>query len=150
MVNREDYPDDVRRVKDAMDLHAVAGAHGYAVFNLGTGKPVTNNTYPSRAAARKSAEKYTMDALLILEISPDGMPYNEAQAVLNYERNLFKATGGRTPDHFETEENSGLLSMPHRGFDRARMIRQLQKGQPLVPDSIPYGNLPSMKPLKRG
>jgi hypothetical protein len=140
-LERLKWPDPVLRIKDAMDLHAVAGGSGYAVFSLQTGKQLSNSTFPSRATARKHAEKRTMDHLLILEISPDGMPYREADACLRYERTLISA-GVRTPDVFETEENSGLLSMPRMPSDRQRMARQLIKGKPETPDGVPYGNLP--------
>lgn len=137
-----DYPDDVKRVKDAMDMHAVAGGYGYAVFSLQTGIPVTNDLYPSRGDARRMAARKTQDHLLILEVSPDGMPYNEAQACLNYERTLI-ARGFRSPDSLETAENSGLLSIPRTKHDKQRMIRQLASGKPLLPEGLPYGNLPS-------
>ena len=147
MSKRESWPDPVLRVKDAMDFHAtvmhegiVAG--GFAVFSLQTGIPVTNDLYPSRGAARRIAEKSTTDALLIIEAQPDGMTYREADAVLRYERTLF-AQGFRTPDEFETEENSGILSMPRTGYDRARMIKQLVSGKQITPDNRPYGNLPA-------
>lgn len=137
------WPDPVLRIKDEMDLHAVAGGKGYCAFNLQTGKPLSRgNTFPSRAAARRNAEKRTMDHLLILEVQPDGMAYREADAVLRYERTLI-AAGVRTPDHFETEENSGLLSMPRTKHDRERMIKQLVSGKPLYPAGTEYGNLPA-------
>lgn len=136
------YPDPVLRVKDMMDLHAIGGGRGYVPFSLQTGVPVTRNaTFPSRKAARKYAEKRTTDALLILEIQPDGMTYREAEAVLKYERSLY-SMGIRTPDVLETEENSGALSMPRTKFDRQRMAQQLLSGTPLTPEGIPYGNLP--------
>jgi hypothetical protein len=136
-----DWPDDVKRVKDAMDLHAVTGDHGYAVFRLATGEPVTRDAYPSRADARRMAERKTRDPLLILEIQPDGMPPNEAAAVLKYERTL-RDMGWRTPDTLETEQNSGILSMPRTRHDRKRMAAQLIKGTPLYDPATPYGNLP--------
>lgn len=136
------WPDDVKRVKDEMDFHAVAGAHGYAVFSLADGRPLTHDAYPSRARARISGEKITQDFLLILEIQPDGMPYNEAAAVLKYERTLNSA-GYRSPDSLETEQNSGVLSMPRTKRDMRRMARQLISGKPLLPEGLPYGNLPS-------
>lgn len=142
-LERLKWPDPVLRIKDEMDLHAVAGGSGYCAFNLQTGKPMSRgNTFPSRAAARRNAEKRTMDHLLILEVQPDGMPYQEADAVLRYERAMISA-GIRTPDQFETEENSGLLSMPRQASDRARMMRQLQTGKPLYPADVPYSNLPA-------
>src|SRR5882762_10285596 len=133
-----EWPDPVKRVKDAMDLHALAmmageTAGGYAVFRLTDGVPVTMLLYPSRGEARKDAQKHTSDHLLIVQAQPDGMPANEADAVLRYERVLISA-GVRTPDVFETEENSGLLSMPRNRHDRRRMAAQLKKGKPLYPD----------------
>lgn len=144
------YPDPVLRVKDEMDMHAVAitqggyefagTGYGYAVFSLQTGIPVTHDLYPSRGDARRIAERKTTDALLILQVQPDGMPYREAEAVLKYERGLY-AAGMRTPDYMETEENSGLLSMPRTKHDQARMARQLLAGRPLTPEGVAYSNL---------
>jgi hypothetical protein len=137
------WPDPVLRIKDEMDLHAVAKGSGYCAFNMRTGKPISRgNTFPSRAAARRNAEKKSMDHLVILQIQPDGMTYREADAVLRYERTLVSA-GVRTPDQFETEDNSGMLSMPRTSYDRARMIQQLVSGKPLYPAEVPYGNLPA-------
>ena len=142
-LERLKWPDPVLRIKDEMDLHAVAKGRGYCAFNLQTGKPLSRgNTFPSRAAARRNAEKKTMDHILILEVQPDGMPYHEADAVLRYERTLI-AAGVRTPDSLETEENSGLLSMPRTKNDRKRMIRQLVTGKPLYPADVDYSNLPA-------
>lgn len=146
------WPDPVLRVKDAMDIHAIAMKEGvieggYAVFRLTDGVPVTPDLYPSRGAARRMAERKTTDHLLIIEAAPDGMPYNEANACFVYERALVSA-GVRSPDSLETENNSGLLSMPHNRHDRRRMAAQLKKGKPLYPESVPYGNLPSF--LRKG
>jgi len=141
MTERDQWPDPVRRVKDTMDMHAVAGGFGYVAFNLTDGRPYTG-TYPSRGAARRNAEKSTMDHLLIIEVQPDGMTYREASAVLQYERTLI-SMGHRSPDSLETEENSALLSMPRTKQDRRRMARQLVSGKPLMPEGLPYGNLPS-------
>jgi hypothetical protein len=140
-LERLKWPDPVLRVKDCMDLHAVAGGRGYVAFSLQTGVPMSPFSFPSRGLARKEAEKATMDHLLILEIQPDGMPYKEAAAVLQYERTLI-SQGVRTPDVFETEENSGMLSMPRTRHDRRRMAAQLRKGKPEVPANVAYGNLP--------
>jgi hypothetical protein len=142
-LERLKWPDPVLRVKDEMDMHAVAGGFGYVAFKLRNGKPVTHNTYPSRGKARFHAERKTREPLLILEVQPDGMPYKEAACVLQYERTL-QASGVRTPDEFETEENSGMMSMPRTSFDRARMIAQLRAGKPLYPADQPYGNTPSL------
>lgn len=141
-LEREKWPDPVRRIKDEMDLHALAKGRGYVPFSLQDGRPIQHQSFPSRAAARKYAEKRTTDHLLILEIQPDGMTYKEADACLRYERTLI-AAGYRSPDSLETEENSGLLSMPRTKYDRKRMAKQLLSGRPLVPEGMPYGNLPS-------
>jgi hypothetical protein len=141
-LERLKWPDPVLRVKDTMDLHAVAGGRGYVAFSLQDGKPQSPFAFPSRGLARKEAEKHTTDHLLIIEIQPDGMPYKEAAAVLQYERTLI-SQGVRTPDEFETEQNSGLLSMPRTRHDRRRMIAQLKKGKSAaLPADVPYGNLP--------
>lgn len=144
-----DCPDDVKRIKDEMDLHAIAGGHGYAVFSLQTGIPITHDLYPSRRDARRMAERKTTDALLILEVQPDGMPPNEAAAVLQYERALYSA-GIRTPDSLESEENSGVLSMPRNRHDRRAMAAQLKAGKPLYPAEVSYGNLPQFRKVNRG
>lgn len=138
------WPDPVLRIKDAMDLHALGGGSGYVAFKLTDGTPLTVSPQPSRAAARKYASRYTMDHLLILEIQPDGMPYREASAVLQYERTLI-SQGVRTPDSLESEANSGLLSMPRTTADRRRMAAQLRSGKPLVPDGRAYGNHPAFR-----
>jgi hypothetical protein len=153
MSQRDKWPDPVKRVKDEMDYHATVimagGDRGYAVFSMQDGRPITHDLYPSRARARQSAEKLTTDYLLILEAQPDGMPYNEADAVLKYERSLNSA-GMRSPDALETGENSGLLSMPRNRHDRRRMAKQLITGRPLYHESVSYGNLPNLESLKRG
>jgi hypothetical protein len=125
------------------------GERGYAVFSMQDGRPLTHDLYPSRARARQAGEKLTADFLLILEAQPDGMPFNEAAAVLHYERQLNNA-GMRTPDSLETEENSGVLSMPRNRHDRRRMAKQLITGKPLYHESVSYGNLPNLQQLKKG
>jgi hypothetical protein len=153
MSERDQWPDPVRRVKDEMDMHATVimegGERGYAVFSMQDGRPITHHLYPSRGAARRDAEKHTTDYLLIIEAQPDGMPYREADAVLRYERTL-NNMGARTPDVLETEENSGLLSMPRNRHDRRRMARQLVTGRPLYHESVSYGNLPNLASLMKG
>ena len=157
-IERDRWPDPVKRVKDEMDFHAVAISAGgiglsdqstypYAVFSMQDGRPITHDTYPSRAEGRRICEKLTTDFLLILQVSPDGMFYNEANAVLLYERGL-NQMGVRSPDSLESEENSGILSMPRNRHDRRAMAAQLKKGKPLYPDHVTYGNLPSLRRAK--
>jgi len=143
-LERLKWPDPVLRIKDVMDMHAVAGSFGYVAFSLQTGKSLTGPWHTSRRSARREAEKKTADHLLILEIQPDGMTYREADAVLRYERALASA-GIRTPDSLESEENSGILSMPRNRHDRRAMAAQLRRGKPLYPAHVSYGNLPSLK-----
>lgn len=154
-IERDRWPDPVRRVKDEMDLHSVAimaggielsanSTYPYAVFSMQDGRPISHDTYPSRAEGRRICEKLTTDFLLILQVSPDGMPYNEADAVLRYERSL-NTMGVQSPDSLETEENSGVLSMPRNRHDRRAMAAQLKKGKALYPDHVTYGNLPSLR-----
>jgi hypothetical protein len=141
-LERLKWADPVLRVKDEMDMHALAGGYGYAVFSMQDGRPITHDTYPSRADARRMAEKRTTDFLLILEVQPDGMPYREADACLKYERQL-NSMGYRSPDVLEDEANSGLLSMPRTPHDRRRMAKQLVSGKQITPDDTPYGNIPA-------
>lgn len=143
-LERLKWPDPVLRVKDAMDLHALAGmAHRYAVFSMQDGRPITMDTYVSRAEARRFASRKTQDLLLIIEVLPDGMPYNEANAALKYERTL-NNIGVQSPDTLEDEANSGALSMPRNRHDRRRMAKQLKTGSPLYHPGISYGNLPNL------
>jgi hypothetical protein len=137
------WPDPVRRVKDQMDLHALAGGYGYCAFSMEDGRPITPDCYPSRAVARRYARRRTQDLLLIIEVQPDGMTYREANAVLMYERTL-NNMGVQSPDTLEDEANSGALSMPRNRHDRRRMAAQLKSGKALYPEYIPYGNLPTL------
>jgi hypothetical protein len=136
------WPDDVRRVKDAMDLHAVAGSYGFAVIALADGKPLDNTAYPSWKDAVKAA-KWDRDNYMYLEIQPDGMSYEEAEAVLNYARTIHKL-GYRIPS---PDWDAGPLasSMPMHPRDRRRMARQLASGRPLYPHETPYSNLPQYR-----
>jgi hypothetical protein len=152
-LERAKWPDPVLRVADEMNMHASAHVMGepmgFAVFAMTDGRPLTHDLYPSRARARQAAEKITSDFLLIVEAQPDGMPFREADAVIKYERSLNTA-GFRTPDALETEENSGVLSMPRNRHDRRRMGRQLITGKPLYHESVSYGNLPNLSNLMNG
>lgn len=138
----EKISDEAKRILDAMSLHAIAGSHGYFACKLSDGRPVTNDVYPSRGTARRFAEKITSDPLVILEVQPDGGSAKGCQAALDYERVLY-SRGFRTPDSLETEENSGLLSVPEFAHDRNRMIRQLVAGKPLVSPEVTVSNLPA-------
>lgn len=136
LTERDTWPDDVRRVKDEMDMHAVAGARGWVAFHLADGRPLDHTAYPVRILAVKAA-KWDRDNYMYAEIQPDGMPYREASAVLKYARSLHEA-GWRIPDpEFDYD-----ASMPRTAADRKRMARQLVSGKPLSPQHITT-NLPS-------
>lgn len=133
--------DAAKRIKDEMDLHALAGVSGWAVFALADGRPLDHTAYESWRAAVKGA-KWDRDNYLFLEIQPDGMPsVREAQAVLQYARLIHKL-GYRIPS---PDWDAGPLasSMPHNPRDRAVMGRQLATGRPLVPQGFAMSNLPS-------
>ncbi len=90
------YTDDARRMADAMNLHAVAKAKGWAVFALLDGKS-DNTAYETLDDAHRST-KWRRDDYLYLEIPAGGVNNPaEMQACLDYARALHKA-GYRLPD----------------------------------------------------
>lgn len=134
------WPDDVKRVKDEMDMHAVAGASGFAVLALADGRPLDHTAYPSWSEAVKAA-KHDRDRYMFLEIQPDGMPYREADAALKYAR-IIHSMGHRIPSP-DWQAGPMASSMPHQPRDRALMARQLASGKPLLPAGFAMSNLPS-------
>lgn len=134
-------PDCVKRVKDEMDLHALAGDHGWAVFALADGKPLDHVAYPTWSAAVRAA-KGDRDNCMFVEIPPDGFPsYRHAAAPLHYARTLSRA-GYRIPS---PDWHAGPLasSMPLQPRDRRLMARQLASGRPLLPEGWAMSNLSS-------
>jgi hypothetical protein len=139
-IERTKWPDDVKRVKDEMDMHAVAGSYGYVVIALADGKPLDHAAYPTWGEAVRAA-KWDRDNYMFLEIQPDGMPYREAQAVLKYARTIHQL-GHRIPSP-EWAAGPLVASMPDKPWDRKRMMKQLKSGKPL--DPIGYSNFPVKK-----
>lgn len=135
---RAKWPDDVRRIKDEMDMHAVAGSFGWVSFALATGEPLDHTAYPTWNDAVKAA-KWDRDNYFNLEIQPDGMPYREADAVLRYARGI-SAMGYRIPDPDWKDYEASV--MPRTRNDRRLARKQLRSGRPLIPADVPYGNLP--------
>lgn len=138
---RDKWPDDVKRVKDEMDMHAVAGSYGYVAIHLSDGSALDHTAYPTWNDAVKAAG-WDRDNFMYPEIKPDGMPYREANAILEYARTIHKM-GHRIPtpewqDHEATQ-------MPRMTHDRIRAAAQLKTGTPLIPSDVPYGNLPFMR-----
>jgi hypothetical protein len=142
MTNHIDYPDDVKRLKDEMDFHATIGNHGWVVCSMADGRPLNHTAYPEWTdAARARSKRVDEHTWMILEIQPDGMPLNEAQAVLKYERTLHDA-GYRSPSP-DWEAGPLASSMPRTKFDQNRMIHQLSTGKKIVEGTnLPNGLVP--------
>lgn len=91
------YTDDARRMADVMNLHAVAGARGWAVFALADGRSPDMTPYPDISDAYR-AMRWDRDRYLYLQIPAGGVADPaEMQACLDYARALHKA-GARLPD----------------------------------------------------
>lgn len=131
MTEREKWPDDVKRVKDVMDLHAVLGNAGWVVIALADGSPLDYIAYETWSDAVRAA-KWDRDHYIFLEIQPDGTSYNEAAAVLRYARALYDG-GYRIPSP-DWEAGPMASSMPRTLHDQNRMKRQLISGVPLYPE----------------
>lgn len=132
--------DAAKRIKEAMDLHAIASDHGWAVCHLADGKPMDHTAYPTWQAAVKAA-RWDRDNFMYLEIQPDGMPLQEAIAVLKFAR-FVHSQGWRIPD----PTFNMPPGMPAQRRDRALMARQLVSGKPLVPEGYALSNLPAERP----
>lgn len=139
---RSRWDDEVLRIKDEMDMHAVLKQSGWVIFSLNNGAPLDHFPYETWNDAVRAA-KWDRDNYIYLEIQPDGMTFREARAVLDYARTLSRA-GYRIPSP-EWESGPMTASMPMQPGDRVRMIRQLKSGKPLLPDDIPYSNLPGFR-----
>lgn len=136
-----DWPDPVKRIKDEMDMHAAAHARGYVAIKLEDGSPLDHTAYPTWGEAVKAA-KWDRDRYAFLEIQPDGMPYHEAAAVLDFARKLY-AGGYRVPS--PEWDSHQAAAMPRTANDRKRAAKQLISGKPLYPSHVPYGNLPGLR-----
>jgi hypothetical protein len=139
MNSAQDWPDDVKRVKDEMDYHAVLGHFGWVAFKLADGSPVDHTAYETWNDAVRAA-KWDRDRYMFLELQPDGMTYAAAKAVLDYARTLSKM-GFRIPS--PDADFGQAMSMPYRPRDRRVMARQLASGKPLYPQGFVASNLPS-------
>ena len=135
------WPDPVRRIKEEMDFHATMHERGFVAFKLEDGSPLDHTAYPTWNDAVKAA-KWDRDRYAFLEIQPDGMPFNESAAVLDFARKLY-AGGYRIPS--PEWDNHQAAAMPRNAFDRKRAAKQLITGKPLYPAHVPYGNLPAIR-----
>ena len=115
--------DDAKRVSDEMNMHAVAGSHGWAVFRLSDGSPVDHNVYPSRRSAI-IAMKHDSANFMYLEIDPDGMLAKYAQTCLDFQRMLRDSLGYQFADpDFDFDS-----TMPILVSDRQKTIAHLGSG----------------------
>jgi len=124
-----------------MDMHALLKQRGWVAFKLEDGSALDHACYPTWNEAVKAA-KWDRDRFFYLEVQPDGMPYKEASAVLDFARKLY-AGGYRIPNPEWTDHMAS--TMPLQPHDRKRALRQLISGKPLLSPDIPYGNLPNMR-----
>jgi hypothetical protein len=123
------YSDDARRMADTMNLHAVAGSRGWAVFALADGRSPGNTAYDDISDAHR-AMKWDRDRYLYLQIPAGGVnDPAEMQGCLDYAR-VLSQMGYRLPDPRD-------FHAPDRGFpvhqppgmrvDWARQIRELTR-----------------------
>lgn len=119
--------DAAKRMSDAMNLHAVARAKGWAVFALADG--TTDHTpYETYEDALRS-RTWNRDRYVYLQIQPDGMPAGIAQRYLDYAR-MLQDNGARMPD--PRDFNAGDAQFPYHvppalRRDWGRQIRNLAK-----------------------
>jgi hypothetical protein len=123
------YSDAAARMADAMNLHAVAKAKGWAVFALEDGRS-DRTPYDTYDDALRSA-KWDRDRFLYLQIPAGGvMDPAEMQGVLDYARALQKM-GARMPD--PRDFNAGDRDFPYhqppvlRGDWRAQILALAKK-----------------------
>lgn len=118
-----EYSDAAKRISAEMNMHTIAGKTGeWAAFSIADGRPTIHATYETRIDAVK-AMRWDRDNYLYLQVSPDGMGPNEAEAVLKYARFLH-SRGWRLPDpEFDYD-----ASMPTFSWDRRDYARHLVSG----------------------
>lgn len=122
------WPDEVKRLKYAMDTHAVAGSRGWVAFRLADGTSPDNHTvYETRVEAVRH-QNWDRDNMIYLEIIPGGMPYGEAEAVLQFARALHNA-GFRIP----SPDYDFDPTMPYQTSDRKKKIAHLASGGKYYP-----------------
>jgi hypothetical protein len=122
------WPDDVKRIKHAMDTHAVAKSVGWVAFRLADGTSPDSNTVYERRVDCVKHQGWDRDNVIYLDIQPDGMSFGEAEAVLSFARSLHDA-GFRIPNpEFDFDP-----VMPHQTADRRKKIAHLASGGKYFP-----------------
>lgn len=126
-------PDELKRIQDEMNMHAVSGASGYAVFAIADGVPMDHTPYETYRDALK-AMRWNRERYFVIEIQPDGMNAREAAAVLGYAR-FCHSLGGWVPAPDEADLMPAPGTIPAFSRDRRLMARQLATGR-RVPDHL--------------
>ena len=104
-------------------MHTLAGSVGrWAAFRMSDGHPVSNSAFASREVAVAVAG-WDRDTTVYLEVQADGMEPEEAQACLDFQRQLHDA-GFRIPDPSFAFD----ISRPKFPWDRAKTIAHLASG----------------------
>jgi hypothetical protein len=115
------YPDDAKRIADAMTMHTVLGHSGmWCAFALADGRSPDNTAYPTRDEA-VMYQRWDRDNYVYLMVQPDGMHPKEAEAFLRYARALHDK-GFRLPD---PENLDKIPTMPLTKQDQREQIRAL-------------------------
>jgi hypothetical protein len=123
------YPDEARRMSDAMNLHALAGMRSkWVCFALADGtSPDGNTVYDTREEAI-IFRRWDRDNYIYLQVQADGMSPKNAQEFLRYARMLHD-NGYRMPDPRDFNAGDKDVpahdSMPLLQADRLAQIREL-------------------------
>jgi hypothetical protein len=113
--------DAARRLSDAVSLAALNDDAGkWMAFKLSDGS-TNNGIYDSRASA--VAHTWWPELYCFIQVPPGGMQPREADAYLDYFRQLYDA-GGRFH-----EPTFAMPLMPLTGADKQRQIRILTQGR---------------------
>jgi hypothetical protein len=118
------YPDDVKRLADTVNLHVFAGNTGkWAAVKL---QDCTTDhvAYETRRDAVRMLYPY-QDSYFYVWISPGGMQLWEAETYLNWNRRLYEL-GWRMPDPDDVDPDM-IPTMPNTREDAKQQLRLLTK-----------------------
>jgi hypothetical protein len=119
-----EFADASKRIANAMTLHALAGSAGrFAAFKIADGSSPDHNTVYDTRIEAVAHQKWDLDTVMYLEITPDGMQPREAGALLQWWRFLY-SRGWRYP-YPEFDFDGG---MPDLKSDRLAMANHLISG----------------------
>jgi hypothetical protein len=125
-VSVQTYPDDARRISDAMNLHAVAKSRGWACFALADGtSPDGNTVYATREEAILF-RRWDRDNFIYLQLQPDGMTEHDAHEFLRYARFL-NQNGYRLPDPRDFSLDDPGNDTQHRPFLKSDALAQVRE-----------------------